>query len=54
MIYFLSNNTNMNVGAVVTLIVWQLDLQLPMISVHITTDAMSSNLNQGEAYKIMW
>jgi hypothetical protein len=26
---------------------WQLDLQLPMQSVSITTDVVSSNLNQG-------
>ena len=29
-------------------IVWQLVLQLLMQSVHITTDAVSSNLDQGE------
>jgi hypothetical protein len=34
-------------------IVWQLDLQLPMQSVPITTDAVSSNLDQGEVYNIM-
>jgi hypothetical protein len=33
---------------------WQLDLHLPMQSVQITTDVVSSNLHQGEAYKIMW
>jgi hypothetical protein len=32
----------------------QLDFQLPMQSVPITTDVMSSNLDQGEVYKIMW
>jgi hypothetical protein len=31
-----------------------LDLQLPMQSVSITTDGVSSNLDQGEAYNIMW
>jgi hypothetical protein len=31
-----------------------LDLQLPMQSVHITTDVVRSNLNQGEVYNIMW
>ena len=31
----------------------QLDFQLPMQSVPITTDVMSSNLDQGEVYKIM-
>jgi hypothetical protein len=30
-----------------------LDLPLPKQSVHITTDAVSSNLNQGEVYNIM-
>ena len=35
------------VGAVV-------DLQLPMQSVPITTDVVSSNLDQGEMYNIMW
>jgi hypothetical protein len=34
-------------------IVWQLDL-LPIQSVPITTDVVSSNLDQGEAYNIMW
>jgi len=37
----------------VVVIVWQLDLQLPMQSVPITTDVMSSNLEQGEVYNIM-
>ena len=41
-------------GVVVTVIVWYLDLQLPMQSVPITTDVMSSNLDQGEMYKIVW
>jgi len=31
-----------------------LDLQLPMQSVLITTDVVSSNLHQGEVYNIMW
>jgi hypothetical protein len=34
-------------------IVWQLDLQLPMQSVSITTDVVSSNLDQCEMYNIM-
>jgi hypothetical protein len=34
------------------MIAWQLDLQLPMQSVHITTDVVSSNLDQGEVYSI--
>ena len=41
-------------GAVVAVIVWQLDLQLPMQSVPITTDVVKLNLDQGEVYKIMW
>ena len=41
-------------GAVMAVIVWQLDLKLPMQSVPITTDAVSSNLDQGEVYNIMW
>jgi hypothetical protein len=31
-----------------------LDLQLPMQSVPITTDVVSSNPDQGEVYNIMW
>jgi hypothetical protein len=34
-------------------ILWQLDLQLLMQSVPITTDVVSSNLDQGEVYIIM-
>jgi hypothetical protein len=34
-------------------VVWLLDLQLPMQSVTITTDAVSSNLDQAEVYNIM-
>jgi len=30
------------------------DLQLSMQSVPITTDFVSSNLDQGEVYNIMW
>ena len=41
-------------GAVVAVIVWYLDLQLPMQSVPITTDIVSSNLDQGKVYNIMW
>jgi len=37
----------------VAVIVWQLDLQLPMQSVPITTDVVNSNLDQGEVYNIM-
>jgi hypothetical protein len=31
-----------------------LDVQLPLQSVPITTDVVSSNLDQGEVYNIMW
>jgi hypothetical protein len=41
------------VGAIVAMIVWLLDLQLPMHSVPITTDVVSSNRDQGEVYNIM-
>ena len=41
------------IGAVVAVIVWQLDLQLPMQSVPITTAVVSLNLNLGEVYNIM-
>ena len=34
-------------------IVWLLELQLPMQSVLITTD-VSSNFDQGKVYNIMW
>jgi hypothetical protein len=36
------------------LIVWQLDLQLPMQSVPITADVVSSILDEGEVHSIMW
>ena len=36
-------------------IVWQFDLQLPMESVvPVTTDVVSSNLDQVDVYNIMW
>jgi hypothetical protein len=40
-------------GTVVAMILWWLELQLPMQSVPITTDVVSSNLNQGEVHNIM-
>ena len=40
-------------GAIVAMIVWYLDLQLPMQSVPITTDVVSLNLDQGNVYNIM-
>jgi hypothetical protein len=39
---------------VVAVIVWILDLQLPMQSVPITTDFVSSNLDQDKVFKIIW
>ena len=36
------------------MIVWLLDLQLPMQSVPNTTNVVSSNLDQGEVYNIIW
>ena len=39
-------------GADVVMIVWELDLQLPMQSVPITTKVVSSNSAHGEAYTI--
>jgi hypothetical protein len=55
---FLSHNVvsperGSNLGGVMAAIVWYLDLQLPMQSVPITTDVVSSNLDQGEVYNIM-
>jgi hypothetical protein len=38
--------------AVMAMTILQLDLQLPMQSVPITTDVVSSNLDQGEVYNI--
>ena len=35
-------------GVVVAVIEWYLDLQLPIQSMSITTDAVSSNVDQGE------
>jgi len=35
------------------MIIWLLDLQLPMQSLPITTDVVSFNLDQGEVYNIM-
>ena len=36
------------------MIVWWLDLQLPMQSLPITTGVVSSNLEYGEVYNIMF
>ena len=45
-----ATNTNF-IGAVLAVIVWLLDLQIP---VPITTDVVSSNLDQGDVNNIMW
>jgi len=55
----LSSNITLNLsikqeGTVMSVIVRQLDIQLPMQSVPITIDVVSSNRDQGEVYKIMW
>ena len=43
---------NKVIGAVVVVIVWKLDLQLPMQSVPITIEVVSSNPAHGEVYSI--
>ena len=40
------------IGDVVVVIVWQLDLQLPVQSVNITTKVVSSNPANDEVYSI--
>ena len=40
------------IGAVMVLLVWLLDLQLPIQSVPITTNVVSSNHAHGEVYSI--
>ena len=39
-------------GTIVVMIVWQLDLQLPVESVPITTKVVSSNPVHGEVYSL--
>ena len=39
-------------GGVVVVIIWKLDFQLPMQSVHITTNVVSLNPTHGEMYLI--
>ena len=51
--FFVLLNSKLNRGAVVAVIVWWLDLQLPIQSVSITTDVVSSNLDQGKVYNNM-
>ena len=48
------NKTKQKKGAVVAVIVWLLDLQLPLQLMPITTDVVSSNPAHGEVYNIMW
>jgi hypothetical protein len=43
----IENHFPIEKGAIVAVIVWWLDLQLPMQSVPVTTDVMSSNLDLG-------
>jgi hypothetical protein len=43
-----------NFGAVLAVIVCYLDVQLPMQSLPITTDVVSSNLDQRQVHNIMW
>jgi hypothetical protein len=52
--FYLSGKNFQYLRIVVTLIVWWLDLQLSMQSVPITTDVVSSTLDEGEVYNIMW
>ena len=46
-------NIKLVLGAVVVVIVWKLDLQLPMQLVPIIADVVSSHLDEGEVYNIM-
>ena len=41
-----------NIGVVMVVIAWWLDLQLPLQEVPITTKVVSSNLVHGEVYSI--
>jgi len=52
--YISTQNHTTEGEVVVAIIVWYLDFQLPMQSVPITTNVVSSNLDQGEVYNIMW
>ena len=46
-------NIKLVLGAVVVVIVWKLDLQLPMQSVPIIADVVSPHLDEGDVYNIM-
>ena len=48
----ISNKYLISNRGVVVVIVWQLDLQLPMQSVPITTKVVNSNPAHGEVYSI--
>ena len=53
-----TNNTKtrhkmMSNTVIKAVIIWQLDLQLPMQSVPIATVVVNSHLDQGEVYNIM-
>ena len=41
------------IWAVEAVIVWQLDLQLPMQALSITTDVVNLNRDQGEVFNII-
>ena len=45
--------TNNMAGAVMAVMVWLLDLELPMQSVPIATNIVNSNLDHGEVYNII-
>jgi hypothetical protein len=49
---FLKQFTSLVHCVVIAVIIWQLDLQLLMQSVPITTDVVSSNRVQGEVYNM--
>ena len=44
--------TNVHLGVAMVIIVWHLDSQLPVQSVHITTEVVSSNPTEGEVCSI--
>jgi len=49
----LHSNPFFILGAVVVVIIWELDLQLPVQSVPITTKVVSSTPTHGEVYSIL-
>jgi hypothetical protein len=48
------NNINHILGAVLVVFAWQMELQQPVQSMPFNTNVVSSNLDQGEMYNIMW